>query len=430
MGLASMLRFLSLLLVSAFLVSPPAEAQKGKLSKVEFKGSSRYPAEQVAAAIGLQLGENIGRDELQAAADRLVQLGPFKSVRYRFSSRGEDVTVEFEVEEAPLYPVSFDNFPWFTDEELIQGLKEAVPFFNGVAPDGGAMIEQMKATLQQMLEQRGIRAQVEAVLIGRPGEDGMMQQFRVARATLKIGSVEFGHALPSEAPRVRQTLDTLVGKPFSRFAIAMYLTEQVRPLYLERGHLRVHFGPPRARFTGDPNKPLPDNVQVMVPIEPGPVFQWAGAEWNGNTVFAAAQLDEFLGTKAGDVADGGKVIGGLERVRSEYGRRGYLDLKLESEPVFDDTAGRVRYRVRIEEGPQYRMGKLIITGLSVPAERRLTDAWKIAPGAVFDKMYFEEFLATGIKQAFADTVVHYDSVGHWLRKNAESKIVDVLLDFQ
>lgn len=393
-------------------------------------GAQTYTEAQIAAASGLKVGESVGRDELQTAADRLAQLGPFKSARYRFTSSGEKINVEFQVEEAPTAPVSFDNFPWLTDEELTAGLKDAVPLFNGTAPEQGTILDTITETLEKLLAKRGVKASVERTLLADPSGEGMMQQFKVVGASLKVNGVQFGDSLATESKRTQDRLSDLVGKPYSRFAVEVFAHEQVRPLYLERGHLRVRFGKPLARFTGSPDRPLPDNVLVILPIEPGPVYRWGGVEWRGNTVLPAAQLTEFVGLKADDIANGVRITEGWMRVGNEYGRRGYLDAKVEPEAALDDAAGRVSYRVAITEGAQYRMGDLVITGLSLAAERKLAAAWRIPRGQVFDRAYFDEFLASGVKQAFGDLPVHYDQLGHWLRTNPDTRTVDVLLDFK
>ncbi|MGH9790888.1 MAG: hypothetical protein ACRD5W_06735, partial [Candidatus Acidiferrales bacterium] len=58
------------------------------------------------------------------------------------------------------------------------------------------------------------------------------------------------------------------------------------------------------------------------------------------------------------------------------------------------------------------------------------DAWTPAKGAVFNRAYFEEFVESGVKKAFEDYVVHYQQIGRWLRTNPQTRVVDVLLDFQ
>ena len=406
---------------------------KGKIAAIKATGLRRYTEAQIVAASSLRVGEVVGSEEIQAAADRLVQLGPFSTVRFRFSSLGENVTVEFQVEEAPTVPVSFDNFPWFTDAELTDALKQAVGLFDGTAPEQGSILDAMTTTLEKLLAGRGVRATVERTLMADPTRDGMMLQFKAVGASLRINAVQFGDALAAESKRVQERLSDLVGKPYSRFAVEVFANEQVRPLYLERGHLRVRVDTPSARFTGNPERPLPDSVLVVVPIERGPVYGFGGVQWQGNGAFVPAVLNEFLGLKTGEIADGMKIAAGWHRVEDEYGRRGYLDVKVQAEPVYDDAAKRVTYRVTISEGPTYRMGELVITGLSLAAENKLREAWRLPKGQVFDRVHFDQFLSmlqTNRAAIFGELPVHYDEAGHWLRTNPETRAVDVLLDFK
>jgi outer membrane protein assembly factor BamA len=89
-------------------------------------GSHRYKSQEIAKATGLQTGKSIARDELQLVADRLARLGIFANVQYKFSSGPGGLAVDFEVADAPTVPVTFDNFPKFSDEELAAAIKNAV----------------------------------------------------------------------------------------------------------------------------------------------------------------------------------------------------------------------------------------------------------------------------------------------------------------
>ena len=142
----------------ALLLAPgPLAAQNGKIASIKVEGSVRFPGEQIASMTGLKPGDEVTREDLQAAADRLAQLGPFRNVRYRFSSRGADVDVEFQLEDAPAFPVSFDNFPWFADEELVEAIRQAVPFFDGTAPEQGEVLDEMKQALEAKLAARNVK---------------------------------------------------------------------------------------------------------------------------------------------------------------------------------------------------------------------------------------------------------------------------------
>jgi outer membrane protein insertion porin family len=421
-------------LLEAASAQPPLQARDAKapVKSIKVVGSKKFAEEQIAAASGLKIGDVVGKDEIQAAADRLAQLGPFQNVRYKFSGTSDSVEIEVSLEDAPTVPVMFDNFPLFGDDELIQTLKDAVVLFDGTAPQQGTILEQMTETLRQLLEKRGIKATVELTLLAGPGETGMIQRFQMAGITgLKIGAVRFGDGVATESRKLVVPLMDMVGKPFSRFAVAVFADEQVRPLYLEKGFLRVQFGAPQAQFTGNPNQPLPDTVTAFLPITPGPEFHWAGATWSGNTVFVESALRDFVGLAPGEVANGMKIEAAWERVRSEYGQQGYLDAALEPQATFDDAAQKVSYLVKITEGPRYRMGQLVITGLSLTAERLLAAAWRIPAGQVFDKTYYEEFLENQArkKMAFGEHIVNFKEVGHLLRTDPAKKTVDVLLDF-
>lgn len=412
--------------------APPQQnpSATGKLAAIKVTGSHRYRGADIAAASGLHVGDSVTREEIDAAANRLLQLGPFTSAYYQFTSSAEGLHLEFQLEDASAVPVSFDNFPWFTDAELTDRIKQAVTLFDGTAPEQGTILDTMTQALQKLLTARGIHATVERTLIAQPASDQMMQQFRVEGASLRIQAVQFGDALASQSSRLQDRLSEIVGKPYSRFAVELFAHEQVRPLYLERGHLRARIGEPTVRFSGEPNRPLPDSVIVIVPIDPGPAYRWGGVTWSGNEVFNSVALDEFVGLKRDEAANGVKIAGAYLHVRDEYGRRGYLDVKLDPKPLYDDAAQRVSYAVALTEGVQYRLGELVITGLSLTAERKLRAAWRLPRGQIFDRVYFDEFLATGVKLAFADYVVNYNEVGHWLRTEPSTRTVDVLLDFK
>ena len=63
-------------------------------------------------------------------------------------------------------------------------------------------------------------------------------------------------------------------------------------------------------------------------------------------------------------------------------------------------------------------------------ERRIRAAWTIAPGAIFDKNVYEDFVDTGVKRAFVGSPFRYEKIGRFLQENPQSAKVDVLLDFQ
>jgi len=435
-----LLLFLSLAAIAivassgAAIPSPQQVALAGTLKTIKITGTQRYTSDQVGVASGLKIGQAVNHDTLQAAADQLAQLGLFAKVNYRFTTfPDQGVEVEFSLEDAPAVPVDFDNFPWFTDEELTAALRQSVFLFDGTAPQGGTILDQMTGALQALLPSRGVQGTVERTLITEPVGEGMMMQFHVEGASLPVESVQFGDALASDSQKLRDRLSDILGKPFSRYMLEVFESEQVAPLYLAAGHLHAKFAQPIPRFTGDPNGPPPKSLVVIFPIEPGPLYHWGGAQWTGNTALDAASLNELIGLKPGDVADGMQITGAWQRVQDAYGHDGRLDAKLTPVATIDEANARVSYSISVEEGPLYRMGDLVITGLSLDAENRIRAAWRLLPTQVFDSGYCSQFLdklQKPTREIFGDLPVHYNEVGSYVRKDPDKHIADLLLDFK
>lgn len=413
--------------------SAAAAAATAPLREIRADGLKSFPEAQIAPLTGLQMGAQVGKDDLQGAADKLVQSGLFATVRYNFQSRTDGLSLTFHLQEAPRVPVYFDNLPWFADSELNEAIRAKLPFYEGALPEHGSVVEAAADAVAQFLVAHGLQAAVEHQVTPNPLGDGTVQLFHINAQALHIAKIEFSDPALNSSPVVRQQIPELLGKPYSRTAIEVFLTEQIRPIFFQKGFLRVKLGPPEVRLTGDPNKTLPQQIPVYVPVSPGPVYRWKGVEWSGNNVLSSITLTNSVALKSGDVADGMAIEAAWDRVHEEYGRRGYLQAKVEPAASYDDAAHTVGYTVRVAEGKPFRFGAMTITGLSVNAERRLRDAWPIPPGELFNKAQFEDFLTklqAHSVDIFKDLPVHYDEVGHWLQPNDAKQTVDVLLDFK
>jgi len=329
--------------------------------------------------------------------------------------------------------VSYDSFPWFADSELDDAIRKDLPFYDGTLPEGGAVVEQAASSLQTFLAAHGSNVQIAQAVLLSPLTEGSIHQFRVDGLSPQIASMEFSDPHMKESPAVQQHLPEILGKPYSRLAIDIFLAEAIRPVYQQDGYLRAKIGPAEVRLSGDPHQKLPEQIPVYVPCQPGPVYHWNGVEWSGNQTLSTITLTSTLGLKPGDVADGMGIETGWDRIREEYGQRGYLEVKLTPAATYDDQAHTVSYAVSITEGPIFHFNQMIITGMSLAGERMIQEAWPVKQGDVFDKKAFEQFLnrlEIHRQTIFKDLPLHYDTVGHWLQTDPAKSTVDVLLDFK
>src|SRR6202041_2723421 len=287
----------------------PQNARPGtaRLDSVLVAGSMRFTSEQIVTAIGLHPGETVGREELQGAADKLAALGLFANIQYKFATVGNGVKVTYQVSDVPALPVTFDNFPWLTDEELAAGLKSSGILFDGGAPTKGTILDAISDVLEKILDAHNVHARVSHEVIAHPFNNQTVQEYRVANTDLTIQKIDFSDPLAQNDRVVQERLPDLIGKPYSRSRVELFEFEQVRPVYLTHAYLNVQFGQPSARVPSEGAQPGSTAVVVMVSITPGPAFKWGSIAWSGNSVIPSSELDAIVTLKPGDIADGNKI---------------------------------------------------------------------------------------------------------------------------
>jgi outer membrane protein assembly factor BamA len=421
------------LFTNALTLAQAPASNSPTLHEIHVDGLKRLTESQIIALTELQLDSPASRDSLQAAADKLVGSGLFAHVKYDFHTKGDQVTVNFHVEENSLLPAFFDNIPWFDDSELNAAIKAANPAYDGTLPESGPLVDQAGDTIKSLLALRKLDVVVTHQVMQNPIGDGNVQSFTLEGAAVQIASIGFGDPSLDSDRAVQAHLGELRGKPYSRLVIDIFLTEQVRPTYIKKGYLRLKLGPPQVRLTGAPTDKLPDQIPVYVPVEAGPVYHFASVQWSGNSVLTTDVLNTAFDMETNDIADGEKIFSGWDRVQDEYGRRGYLETKVEPAESFDEAAHTVSYQVKITEGAQFKMGTFVLTGVSTAADRKIHETFPMQTGELFDKTKFEAYLSklqSKPAQIFGDLPVHYENVGHWLRTNPADNTVDVLLDFK
>ncbi|MBA3714668.1 MAG: hypothetical protein H0W76_19790 [Pyrinomonadaceae bacterium] len=405
-----------------------------RLAKIEFTGLERYNKEQVIAESGLQVGQQVDVETLDAASNRLLNSGLFQNLSYRFTIKNGEGVITFIVEEAKSkIPVVFDNFVWFSDEELAGAVRKAVPTFDGTAPEAGGVTESIVKALSELLAERKIAGRVEYTPSADPSGKNSEHVFAVKGANVRVCELNFPGARAVPAKLLVQKSAAILSNEFSRNFVSIYAEGNLIPLYHERGYLRAGFLTPQAKLLMTPE--CENGVAVAVPVEEGAAYLWDGAEWAGSQTLTAPELDAALGMKRGDVANGVKIESGLDSVRKAYGRKGHLAARLRYAPDFDDATRRVVYRFDLNEGPLYRMGLLSIDGLSEADANNLRTRWRLLPREPYDASYIDEFIKNEVRDFLKSVQSEGRSLGSpkitsAVKPDHEKLTVDVAITFK
>jgi outer membrane protein insertion porin family len=386
------LLFTSLLLVALLPAQTTRKpASTFKLISINVTGTKRYTPPEIIAATGLQLGQTVSEADFKRASQQLGETGAFSDVAYTYQYSSQGTKLDFQVADSNQFiPVRFDNFVWFSDQELVEKLHSNVPLFHGQLPMAGGLIEQVSDALQTLLLERKLQGRADYMRAAH--KDGPIDAFvfKVTGPTILIRNVAFTGAALAELPLLQAAAKDLKNQEYLRSMLQIQAEKNLLPIYLERGYLKAAFADAQPKIAQE--NPQETVVDVDVPVDSGRQYKLTQVLWLGNTVFAAEKLQPLIHLQTGQYANAVQLGNDLEAVQKLYGTRGYMAARIRSVPQMDDTQSTVSYQLQVHEGDVYHMGELEIQGLDARTTARLVEAWKLRGGDAYDASYPQQFL--------------------------------------
>jgi outer membrane protein assembly factor BamA len=440
-------RFLLLALLTPVLLLLSGVAQSGThnpsarhvltsasiLIEVKVKGTTRYTPEDVLAASALRIGVAASEEDFRKAAKELTDSGAFRDVAYSYSYSSAGTKLDLQLTDSqPFLPVRFDDFVWFTDDQLRQKAHERVPLFKGELPISGRLPEQVSDVLQALLVESNVPGHVD--YLRNTGSNGKMESinYSVSDLLIRVRKIEFTGAGPSELPLLEAAARRLPDPEYSRNRINLFAEHQLLPVYHARGYLKASFSQPQPKVVrqggGDPDDDARNMtvVDVALGVDPGPQYKLVRIEWSGNQEFATEKLQGFIHAHPGAPANAVQLAADLEVVRNLYGSHGYLNATVKLEPQLDDAAATAIYHLAVREDYVYHMGELEFRGIDNILAAKLRTRWKLRPGEVYDSSYLRQFLTEANK--LLPTNFDWGIETH-VTPNSHDKTVDVEIHY-
>ena len=413
-----------------------ASAAAYKLIGLKVTGTARYTDTEILAASGLQMGQNAADGDFKEAVQLLGDSGLFSSVVYSYSSSSAGVRLELQLadtDKSKLVPAQFENFVWFTDDELLTAVQRSVPLFKQLLPIAGNLPERVSEALQALLTEKQFPGRVDFLRNTEESSDALNAiVYRVEEVTIRIRNVEFPGASPEQAALLTNAGRRLTGAEYLRSSLAAAAKLDLLPVYLQRGYLKAAFGPSDARVV--PHLPAADAqgaselpVDAIVPVTPGRIYSSSSVDWKGTSAIAISEVAPLIHMPAGQPADAVRLLRDLESVDKLYRSRGYMTVQVKPDAQFDDEKSTVHYDLNIVEGDLYRMGELEIAGLDTQAKARMQAAWHLREGQPYNADYPKKFVDE--TEQLLPRAVRWAVSIHESR-DAKDKTVDVEIRFK
>ena len=360
-----------------------------KLLAIKVKGLSRLTEDQVIAASGLKIGQFAGESDFKRALQKLGETGLFTELTYSYQYSSAGCNVELQVAENDrLVPIVFDNFVWFSNEELVNLLRARVGLFYERLPVAGNLSDQVADALNAVLSERKITGKAE--YLRAAAMDGPIDSYvyKVAFRAIVVRNMDFPGAAPAEIPALQAAAKQLSGQDYLRSKMRAQEKLNFLPVYLARGYLKASFSDAQAKIAADGPQTL---VDVSFPVAPAHQYRLTGIVWAGNTVFPDGQLQDLIHLKPDEPANAVQLDDDLDQVHKLYGTKGYLFAHADPTPEMDDAQSTVHYQLSVTEGNLYRMGDLQIDGLDADSTKKMAAQWQLKRGDAYDESYLQRF---------------------------------------
>jgi len=367
----------------------PVRPTRWPIVSLRVEGSHNYTEAQILAITGLKTGQLAGKDDFEAAREKLAATGMFETVGYKFGPSGDKdgYAASFQVVEvSPAYPIRFEELG-VPDKDLTAYLRAKDPLFAPRLAATKAVLERYRGWIKEYLAAHKADDQIIAkVTPTGPNEFAIV--FRPSRSDPAVAEVSFegNEVIPSTVLQ-NAIAEVAVGAPYKETSFRQFLDMSVRPLYDARGRIRVAFTKIAVTKASDVQ-----GLAVKVTLTEGPAYDFTGVRVAGAEHFNGARLLRTAKFKTGGVADFDEIGKGVDRIKKALAHQGYVLSDVHIERQIDDAKKTVSLVLHVDEGPQFVFGKLNVNGLDLNGEAAIRKMWTHTPGSPYNPEYADYFL--------------------------------------
>lgn len=402
--------------------APAAAPKSWPIGALRVEGNRLISEKRILAAAGLKMGQLAGKEEFDAARERIAATGAFADVAYHFEAApGGKGTIQgtFEITEvAQILPYRFRDLP-ATDAELRPLVAKENALLDNLIPATDVAIERAVKAVAAFVAKRGFKDKVAGRV--RPQGETLAVVFSPTTPPPSVAEVRFTGTQVVPLTTLQNTVaGVAVGVTFDEPYFRQLLDTSIRPLYEARGRIRVAF----PKITTEPAKDV-NGVAVNVEVNEGPGYTLGEVRLEG-IGGDTAPLYRAANFKSGELVNIEDVNLGIERIIKRLRHNGYMKSSSTTERKIDDKKKTVDLVIRFEPGARYMFGKVRIEGLDLIGEAAVKKLWALKEGQPFDADYPEYFLARVREDGIFDNLGRTKSA---VQVNEQERTADVTLIF-
>ncbi|MBN98013.1 MAG: outer membrane protein assembly factor BamA [Gemmatimonadetes bacterium] len=399
----SLLR-LSRMAMFSLLLHGLAEAQgQPEIVEIEVEGNLRRVAESlILSTIGLSPGVELSMENVQIAVHDLWNLNVFEDIQvYREYVEG-GVKLIIEVEEAPtLEGIRFKGQKQLKEKEM----EEALGLIEGQVITATSVARGRQKVLDLYKDKGYLRAEVSGKRFAAEEEGKVFLQYDIKeREKVKIKRINILNSyalegrkwwwpisrpsgwITSSEDQIKKQMETKEKKWWRKgeFKAETYREdkEKILALYKSQGFQQAFIVRDSVYYDESQNK-----LFIDIEMDEGDKYYMGKVTWDGNALFANADLADKLGLEEGDVYKfSGPELAWL--VQSAYYEKGYLNTDVRPQEVFRGEFVDVHFQ--IFEGQPFKIRRIDIAGNTRTREKVIRRELELRPGDIYQQSLAQE----------------------------------------
>lgn len=413
---------ISLLLLFTFIFLPKLEAQTSLIIKeIQIEGNQYVEEEEIRKLIKSKVGESLSEEKIREDMQAIYDIGVFSSLSVLKEETEDGVILIFQVKEnGQITEIEFEGI----ESKEISKVKKLVTFKEGELWNFNKTKETREKILQFYYKKGFFSTSIDIFYVSLEKNSYKVIIKILKGEKVKVKEVEIeGNSLFSSS-KISSLI--LMEPKWKTFLFGRFFNEKtleddlkkIESLYQKYGYYEAYFKKSRFEFFTEEKTKW---VRVFLEIVEGKKFFVLELEVRGNEVFSTSEILSQFKPQKGEVFRPDYLEDSISSIQSKYEERGYLYQRIEPNLEFDKEKGKVNIVLLINEGPQARVGKIIIEGNSLSKPRVFRHTLLIKEGDIFNV----EKIREGVRKLY--NLGFFENVEVELIPIPSSSLLDLLI---
>jgi outer membrane protein insertion porin family len=377
-----LLILLSIALLSQ--VSHGGESQAPRIRAIEVKGNQKVETSTIQFYIRTRVGDEFSVARIREDILRIYRLGFFKDVQVDVEEFEGGLRVAFIVVEEPLVrEVNITGTQAIKREEV-----EGKLALKSSSVLNRNQVRDSLDKIRQLYQEKGyFFADAEAVYTD-VGPDEIDLTIRITEGEkILVKRITFVGNRAIEPWELKNVMETKEKTLISFITgTGVYQRETLRndlrrieAFYQTRGFLRAEISEPDVRV--DPQE---KGIFITIAIKEQEQYRVGRLRVEGDDLFSATELKNTMKLQEGEIFDRSQLANDILRLTDRYTERGYAFADIVPLTNIDQEKRLVNVEVRIDRGPQVRVGRILIVGNEITRDKVIRREVRLNEGDLFD----------------------------------------------